>query len=87
MAHENTAECKAAGLDPAQVRRIAKGLSRYAKEAQALGLTVFGGSGLGSLRVDDGGDGQLIVAYLDGWIDGGAGDSRHDAAGLLRGEL
>lgn len=87
MAYENTAECKAAGLDPAQVRRIAKGLSRYAKEAQALGLIVFGGSGQGSLRVDDGGDGQLIVAYLDGWIDGGAGDSRTDAAGLLRGEL
>ncbi|HAT2715827.1 TPA: hypothetical protein I8303_004637 [Aeromonas hydrophila] len=87
MAHENTAECEAAGLDPAQVRRIAKGLSRYAKEAQALGLTVFGGSGLGSLRVDDGGDGQLIVAYLDGWFDGGAGNSRHDAAELLRGEL
>ena len=38
MAYENTAKCLAAGLDPAQVRMIAKGLSRYAKEASSLGI-------------------------------------------------
>ncbi len=85
-ANENEAECVAAGLDPAQVRRIAKGLSRYAKEAKALGMEVFGGSGFGQLRFDDGGPGKLIVADLDGLFDGGDGGSRPGDDGLLRGE-
>lgn len=72
--------------DPAQVRRIATGLSRYAKEAHQLGLTVFGGAGSGQLRFNDGGNGGLVVAELDGLFDGGDGASYEDDDGLLRGE-
>lgn len=86
MAFEYASECEAAGLDPAQVRRIAKGLSRYAKEASALGMTVFGGAGSGSLRFDDGGNGPLVVADLDGNFDGGDGAADTSVDGLLRGE-
>lgn len=56
MARVNEKECEAAGLNPLDVKRIAQGLSRYAKEAQKLGIQVFGGSGCGDLRFD-GGDG------------------------------
>lgn len=87
MAYENAAECEAAGLDPAQVRRIAKGLSRYAKEAQSLGMQVFGGTGSGTLRFDDGGNGRLIVGTLDGNFDGGDGAESTDSDGLQRGEF
>ncbi|QET79830.1 hypothetical protein [Aeromonas veronii] len=86
MALTRRDECEAAGLDPAQVRRIATGLSRYAKEAHQLGLTVFGGAGSGQLRFDDGGNGGLVVAELDGLFDGGDGASYEDDDGLLRGE-
>lgn len=79
-------ECEAAGLDQDKVRRIAKGLSRYAKEAEELGIMVFGGSGSGSLRFDDGGSGYLIIADLDGRFSGGDGAAIEDADGLLRGE-
>lgn len=48
----NARECEAAGLDPKEVRRIAAGLSRYAREAAALGLEIFGGSGTGDLRTE-----------------------------------
>ncbi|MDU4254589.1 hypothetical protein [Pseudomonas sp.] len=82
----NEDECRAAGLDPAEIARIARGLSRYAKEAQRLGLCVFGGSGSGSLRYDDYPRGNLIVADLDGIFDGGDGASCPDSDGLLRGE-
>ncbi|MEL7595399.1 hypothetical protein AADX40_15500 [Aeromonas veronii] len=86
MVNENTAECVAAGLDPAQVRRIARGLSRYATEARALGLEVFGGAGFGQLRFDDGGEGKLVVADLDGLFNGGDGASGPKDDGLIRGE-
>lgn len=48
----NEEECIAAGLDPKEVKRIASGLSRYAKKAGKLGLKVFGGSGGGTLLAD-----------------------------------
>lgn len=87
MSYENYEECLAAGLDPKQVRRIAKGLSRYAKDAKALGMEVFGGSGFGQLRFNDGSsEGKLIVADLDGLFDGGDGASRPKGDGLMRGE-
>lgn len=87
MARVNNSECEAAGLDPLEVKRIAKGLSRYAKEAQQLGIQVFGGSGTGDLRYDDGGNGRLILADLDGDFDGGDGSSIPGGDGLLRGEF
>lgn len=82
----NEKECQAAGLDPREVARIARGLSRYAKEADALGLCVFGGSGSGGLRFEDHQGGALVVAHLDGTFDGGDGAESRDADGLLRGE-
>jgi hypothetical protein len=42
----NREECEAAGLDAKEVERIAKGLSRYAKQADALGMEIFGGTGI-----------------------------------------
>lgn len=82
----NSDECRAAGLDPAEVAKIARGLSRYAKQAQALGISIFGGSAGGQLRFKDGAPGDLILADLAGSYDGGDGSTCPDAEGLLRGE-
>ena len=84
----NEAECEAAGLDPKEVEKVAKGLARQLKSAKALGIYVFGGSGSGSLRYDDGtGKGSLVVAdCLPGTVDGGDGATFPDEDGLLRGE-
>lgn len=86
MTNVNEKECIAAGVNPLDVKRIAKGLSRYAKEAHKLGIQVFGGSGCGSLRFDDGGSGNLILADLDGDFNGGHGACDESGDGLLRGE-
>lgn len=86
MASANEDECRAAGLDPKEVDRIAKGISRYAKQAQKLGIQVFGGGTGGQLRFNDGGKGDLIIASLDGSFDGGDGANVPDENGLLRGE-
>lgn len=82
----NIDECKAAGLDAKEVERIAKGLTRYALQAEALGIQIFGGTGSGSLRYDDGCPGRLIVAELNGNFDGGDGGERPSSDGLRRGE-
>ena len=87
MASVNEKECEAAGLDPLDVKRIAQGLPRYAKEAQKLGIQVFGGSGSGDLRFDDRGNGKLILADLDGDFDGGDGSASESEDGLIRGEF
>ena len=86
MAIINNKECEVAGLNLLDVKRITKGLSRYAKEAQKLGIEIFGGSGSGSLRFDDRGGGKLILAELDGNFDGGDGAACEDDNGLIRGE-
>lgn len=86
MKYSNFDECEAAGLDINEVERIAKGISRYAKQAQKLGIQVFGGTGSGSLRFDDGNAGRLVLADLDGNFDGGDGGTPESADGLLRGE-
>ena len=87
MRYANETECEAAGVDPAKVESIARRLSKAAREAQAMGLTVFGGSGTGSLRFCDSDEkGNLVVADLDGVFDGGDGAADRDGAGLLRGE-
>ncbi len=78
--------CEAAGLDEVEVERIAKGISRYAKQAAKLGLHVFGGSGRGTLRQHDPTGNSIIVATLDGLIDGGDGGERIDEDGVARGE-
>jgi len=76
-------ECAHAGLDAKDIERIARGLDKYAKAASRLGITIFGGSGSGSLRHK----GSLIIAELGaGNYDGGDGACREDDDGLLRGE-
>lgn len=88
MTTVNLDECKAADVDSKEVEKIAKGLSRYAKQAEKLGLTIFGGSGSGSLRIaDDTGFGELVVGELEGRFDGGDGATSFHQDGLQRGEL
>jgi hypothetical protein len=88
MAYIHEKECEAAGLDPKEVLRIARGISKYAKQAQALGIQVFGGSGTGSLRFPDGWNGDLVLADLDGTFDGGDGKANDFGDdGLMRGEV
>jgi|TARA_R100000687_G_C6445865_1_gene162814 hypothetical protein len=83
----NVSECEAAGLDTKEVERIARGLDRYARQAEALGLTIFGGGGSGSLRFDDGTGHALIVAeFIGGHFDGGDGGNFNVGDNLLRGE-
>lgn len=86
MTRINESECEAAGLCPKEVNRIASGLSRYAKQAEKMGLCIFGGAGAGSIRFNDRGPGSLVVAELDGDFDGGDGGTEEDENGLLRGE-
>lgn len=85
-------ECERAGLDPKRVASIARRLGSAAKDAKALGLTVFGGSGSGSLRWHDPDanehrSGPLVVAHIGGGnFDGGDGAEHQDEFGLTRGE-
>lgn len=87
----NEAECIAAGVDPREVARIAHGISRYAQQAEALGITIFGGTTGGTLRFNDDSNGvntrSLIIATISGGdFDGGDGSTFCDSQGLLRGE-
>lgn len=77
----NEEECTAAGVSPADVRRIARRLSFAGREARAFGIQIFGGSGSGSLRKDG-----YILATLDGHFDGGDGAEHQDENGMWRGE-
>lgn len=81
-------ECLAAGLDPKEVERIARGIERYGRQADKLGIEFFGG-GICSMRFDDGSRlGKLIVAHLYGFsCDGGDGGNQPNSPdGLNRGE-
>lgn len=83
----NEDECIAAGLDPKEVEKIAKGISRYARQAKDLGIHIFGsGAFSGSLRVFDNDRGSLVISDLDGTYEGGDGATFNDENGLLRGE-
>lgn len=90
MSIVNERECVAAGKDPRTVERLTKRFSKLGVEAKKLGITVFGGSGSGSLRArndgENGCDRPLILAHLDGVFDGGDGGTDCDSEGLLRGE-
>lgn len=72
--------CEQFGLDPKQVESIARRISRAAREADALGLTVFGGSGSGSLRYASAETKGVAseVATLEGFFDGGDGGDSYD---------
>lgn len=86
------AECERAGLDPKRVGALARRLSKNAADAQAMGLSIFGGSGTGSIRwhdpiSNDARQGPLVVAFLSPYVfDGGDGACTEDELGLMRGE-
>lgn len=83
----NEEECREAGLDPYYVGRIASRLESAAKDAGRMGLTVFGGTGSGDLRVyANDGKGSLICATMGGRWDGGDGGHGPSEDGLIRGE-
>ncbi len=85
----NEEECKAAAISIREVERIAGGLSRYARQADDMGLIIFGGTGGGTLRAIDGiyPDNALIVAELDGYYSGGDGaELPYSPDGLKRAE-
>ena len=84
MALVHIEECKHLNLDLGEVERIARGLSKYAKQAEKLGLQVFGTSTGGELR--EHGLNAVIVSELDGSFGGGDGASTIGEDGLLRGE-
>lgn len=68
--------CLAAGVDPKKIELLAKKVSRLAREVEAMGLFIFGGSGSGTLRTVRTYDyGQIVVANLDGniWSGGDGG--------------
>lgn len=78
----NERECEEAGVPPREVANLARRLDAVGRELDRLGLTVFGGSGSGTLRRKN-----LILADLShGQWDGGDGAYMHGADGLLRGE-
>jgi len=83
----NERECAEAGIDPSRIESLVQRFDCLAREARALGLTIFGGSGLGSLRFRTGDhEHALILAGLEGPWDGGDGGCFPDDRGLLRGE-
>lgn len=87
MLTANEAECLRAGVDSRAVESIIRRLLAAARDANRLGLTVFGGAGSLSLRWYGDGGGPLIVAEGQAQnVDGGDGASRQDEEGLFRGE-
>jgi hypothetical protein len=71
--------CEAFGLDASRVKSIAARISKAAKEAEAMGLKVFGGAGSGTLRFFLGKyqGVETEVATLDGQWDGGDGGDNY----------
>ena len=85
MVSVNDEECKAAGIDPQKIERLGGRIERAARELSKMGVTIFGGSGSGSLRYSDkyrDERGALILCQLYGgdWDggDGGCGPNKHD---------
>lgn len=80
--------CRKLKLDPKKVESLARRLTRAAKDADKLGLFIFGGSGSGTLRSRENIDGhEIVVAHLgsvSSW-DGGDG-ATFEREGFLCGE-
>ncbi|MEO0797339.1 MAG: hypothetical protein AAFX93_19480 [Verrucomicrobiota bacterium] len=94
MIRVNYSECKKAGIDDDEVRKIAACFQRAMLRADKLGISVFGGSSQLTLRVNGSeleGEqhmgGQLIVGEMDGCVvSGGCGAQGPGPDGLIRGE-
>lgn len=79
-------ECLAAGKDAAVILRLARKLENISKEMKTAGVYLFGGSGTGTIRFNDGRGGPLVLAHVGQGFDGGDGAARIGSDGLLRGE-
>lgn len=87
MKYANEDECEAAGIDAKKVESLARRYAALARESKKLGVYVFGGSGLGTIRHYHTNDQPLILASITPYgFDGGCGATRTDDDGLLRGE-
>lgn len=83
----NDQECDKAGVDAKKIKAIERALKKAVKQANALGVTVFGGTGTLSLRfTDDPAKGDLILAEIKGNVSGGCG-AQGDEDGFIRGEI
>lgn len=87
MIDVHEAECAAAGKDPKAVASLARKLGGISREMNKLGVYVFGGSGTGTIRFNDGRDKPLVLAHCGQGFDGGDGACNpYGPDGLLRGE-
>lgn len=87
MIYADEESCRAAGVDPKKVESIARRLTKLGKEADGIGLFIFGGNGCGTLRTwKETEEGQIVVAHLGSvsW-DGGDGAIR-EVDGVQYGE-
>lgn len=83
----NEEEVLAANLPLRSVKELLLKLESAGRLADKLGVTIFGGSGTGSLRTRDSGERSLILGFIQhGSWDGGDGHCYPDSAGLMRGE-
>lgn len=86
----NIAECEKAGIDPKDIERIIRGLEKYGRQAEKIGVTIFGGSGSGTLRIHDSNGPEsmplILGSILGGSFDGGDGSECEDDEGFMRGE-
>lgn len=81
--------CEFAGLDIKRVKSVVRRLSSAMRDADRMGLFLFGGSGHGTLRKEMDGHpifSTLIIADIDGCVDGGDGAATFDDRGLQWGE-
>ena len=77
--------CRLVGVTPESAASLARRLESVARDAQRLGLIVFGGAVGGSLRANTM-TGPVVVASVAGSWDGGDGGMVDDEAGIMRGE-
>lgn len=81
MIYADEKSCRAAGVDPKKVESLARRLNKLGKEAEKMGLFIFGGSGTGTLRTEKEYDhGQIVVGVISygGTWDGGDGGIREN---------
>ena len=80
-------ECKAAGKRTQTIAALAQKLEAIGKELHKQGVYVFGGSGAGTIRFNDGNRRPLVLAHFGQGFDGGDGACDNSGPdGLMRGE-
>lgn len=78
-------ECEVAGVSVQDIERIARNISRYARELKAMGAVVFGGTDPSiQIWVPEVGGDRVVLAELHGSFDGGDNTIMADVDGLMR---